>query len=297
MRVFVTGAPGFIGRAVTTELLSHGHTVLGLARSDANASILTNLGAGVHRGDMEDLDSIRSGAALCDGVIHLAFIHDFADYIRANRVDYAAIEAMGEVLAGSGKPLIIASGTMMAPKGQLADEDTEAEKGTLFAERAKAANLVYALSREKNIRGIVIRLPPTVHGTEDKGMIPRFLDAARNNGLVTHIGEGSARWPAVHRLDAAVLYRLALEKGRPGATYNAVGEEGVSMKSIMDLAGKKLDLPVEGKAVEEVVGSLGLLAYALGADNPTRSEKTQKQLGWEPKQLGLLEDLEANYFS
>lgn len=296
MRVFVTGAPGFIGRAVTAELLSHNHTVLGLARSDKSASLLTSIGAEVHRGELENLDSLRSGAAQCDGIIHLAFVHDFVNFERTNQIDYDAIEAMGEVLSGTGKPLVIASGTMMAVKGGLANEDTEMEKTPPASYRAKAADLVVRLSTEKNIRGSVIRLPPTVHGKDDEGMIPIFLNSARKSGFAMYVGDGSPRWPAVHRLDSAVLFRLALERGRAGATYNCVGEQGVSMRSIMELGGRKIGLPVESKTVEQAVESMGVLGWALSADNATSSEKTQKELGWTPTQIGLLADMEANYF-
>ncbi|MCJ1482658.1 hypothetical protein MMC06_002824 [Schaereria dolodes] len=297
MRVFVTGAAGFIGRAVVQDLLNNGHQVLGLARSDETAEAIAKAGAEPHRGDLEDIESLKSGAKAADGVIHLAFIHDFQNYARAAAIDRAAIEAMGEAMAGTGNPLVIASGTMMAPKGTLATEDTEAERDTPFSGRALSADSVYALSKEKHIRGLVIRLPPTVHGAEDKGLIPRFINVARQNGVVIYIDDGSARWPAVHRLDAAVLFRLALEKGTAGATYNAIAEQGVPMKDIMAVVGRCLKLPVEGKALGEAVGQLGMLANVMGWDNPTSSEKTQRELGWRHVEGGLLMDMEANYFS
>jgi len=296
MRVFVTGAAGFIGRAVVQELLNNGHQVLGLARNDASAEVITKAGAEPHRGDLEDIESLKSGARATDGVIHLAFIHDFSDFARVTAVDRAAIEAMGEVMAGTGKPLVIASGTMLVPKGKLATEDTEPERNTPFSDRARSADLVLTLSKEKQVRGSVIRLPPSVHGAEDKGMIPRMIDLARQNGFVTYVGDGSARWPTVHRLDAAVLLRLALEKGTAGATYNAVAEQGVPIKDITTVMSLRLQLPVESKPLSEAVGTLGFLAYLVGSDNPTSSEKTQRELGWHPTQPELLADMEANYF-
>ncbi|MCJ1392947.1 hypothetical protein MMC18_005819 [Xylographa bjoerkii] len=298
MRVFVTGASGFIGRAVIQELLNNGHQVLGLARSDASAEVITKAGAEPHRGALEDLEALQSGARAADGVIHLAFIHDFTDYASATSTDRKAIETMGEAIAGTGKPLIIASGTLMVPPGKLATEDTEPQRDRLpFSDRALSADSVFALSKEKQVRGIVVRLPPTVHGTEDRGMIPRVIDLARQNGFVTYIGDGSQRWPTVHRLDAAVLFRLALEKGTAGATYNAVAEQGVPMTDITALIGKHLQLPVEGKDMKEAAEAMGFLAYLVGSDNPTSSEKTQKELGWYPTEAKLLADMEANYFS
>ena len=297
MRVFVTGAAGFIGRAVVQELLNNGHQVLGLARSDENAEIITKAGAEPHRGDLEDIASLKSAAKVVDGIIHLAFIHDFTNMTKSTAVDRAAIEAIGEVIAGTGKPFVIASGTLGLPKGTLVTEDADPDRNTAFSDRMLSADLIYALSKEKNIRGSVIRLTPTVHGTEDKGFIPMLRDAARKNGFVTYIDDGSNRWPAVHRLDAAILFRLALEKGAPGASYHAVAEQGIPMKDIMTVIGKHLQLPVEGKSMIEAVKALGFFAHVIGMDNHVSSEKTQKELGWHPTQIGLLADMEANYFS
>lgn len=298
MRVFITGSTGFIGTATTQELIKNGHSVLGLVRTDAQAEALTKAGGEPHRGGLEDLEALKSGAKSCDGVVHLAYIHDFSNLDHSNAVDRASIEVMGEVMAGTGKPLIISSGTLAVPKnGQIATEETEAELGTPLSGRAKSAELLFAMSKEKNIRGMVVRFSPTVHGAGDKGLIPMIVDTAKKSGSILYIGDGSARWPACHRYDAAVLLRLMLEKGRSGATYNAVQEGAVSMKDIMTVAAKKLSLPVEGKSSEEAMGALGFFAFVLGMDNPTSSEKTQKELGWKPTGLGLLEDLEANYFS
>lgn len=297
MRVFVTGAAGFIGRAVVQELLSNGHQVLGLARSDANAEILTKAGAQVHRGDLEDIESLKSGAQATDGVIHLAFIHDFSDFARAARVDRAAIEAMGEVMAGTEKPLVIAAGSLGVSTGRLATEETDPERDHPLSVRWLSADLVYSLSKEKQVRGSVIRLPPAVHGTEDWGFVPMFISMARKNGSVTYVDDGLARWPAVHKLDAAVLFRLALEKGTAGATYNAVAEQGIPIRDIMTVIGKHLQLPVESKPLDAAAEAMGMLANVISMDTPTSSEKTQRELGWKPSQIGLLADMEANYFS
>ncbi|CAF0817939.1 unnamed protein product [Adineta steineri] len=297
MRVFVTGAAGFIGRAVVQELINHGHQVLGLARSDASAELITKAGGLPHRGDLEDLESLKSGARAADGVIHLAFVHDFSNMAKCTAIDRAAIEAMGEAMAGTGKPLVIASGILFLPKGKLTTEDTEPDRNHPFAERGLSADLVYQLSKEKNIRGSVIRLSPTVHGKEDKGFIPALINLARQKGFVTYVSDGSARWPAVHRLDAAVLFRLALEKGTAGATYHAVAEQAIPIKDIMTVIGKHLQLPVESKSLNEAAEAIGFFAHVISSDNPTSSEKTQKELGWHPSQPKLLDDIEANYFS
>ena len=297
MRVFVTGAAGFIGRATVEELVKNGHQVLGLARSDANIEKITKAGGEPHKGSLEDLESLRSGARAADGVIHLAFIHDFQNLAHATAVDRAAIEAIGEVLSGTSKPLIISAGTLMLPKGVLATEDTEDEKVGPFAERLKSAEIISTLSNEKQVRGMVMRFAPTVHGAGDWGFVPILTNMCREKGSAVYIGDGSNRWPAVHRADAAVLLRLALEKGRPGATYHAVAEEGVAMKDIMTVIAKHLNLPMEGKSAEEAAAVYGFFAHPVGADNPTSSEKTQKELGWRPVQSGLLADMEANYFS
>ena len=296
MLVFVTGANGFIGQATVRELLKNGHQVLGLARTDAQVEALTAAGAEPHRGNLKNLDSLRNGAKSADGVIHLAFIHDFNDLAAACAVDREAIKAMSEGIAGTGKPLVIASGTLSLPKGYLVNEDTEPEAGTAMMDRRLSADLVYAFSQDSNIRGSVVRLAPTVHGAGDHGLIPMVANAFREKGAITYVGDGSQRWNAVYRDDAAVLLRLALENGTAGATYHAVAEEGVSHKDIWTLVGKKLGLPVEGKPAEEVVEAIGFFGYVIGMDNPTSSQKTQRELGWQPEGPGLLADIEANYF-
>lgn len=297
MRVFITGAAGFIGSATVQELIKNGHQVLALARSDANIEILTKLGAEPHKGDLEDLESLKSGAKATDGVIHLAFIHDFSNFAEVCATDRAAIEAMAEVLAGTGKPLIIASGTLGLPKGTLGIEDSEPVRDHPLSDRALSADLVYATSKEKKIRGTVVRFAPTVHGKGDHGFITMLGNAYRQKGSVIYVDDGSARWPAVHREDAAVLLRLALEKGTAGATYHAVAEQGVRIKDLAEVIGEKLQLPLKSESIQEAAGSLGFLGHVIALDNPVSSDKTQKELGWHPTRLGLLADMEANYFT
>lgn len=297
MLVFITGAAGFIGRAVTKELLSNGHQVLGLARNDANASIITAAGGSVLHGSLEDIESLKTGAQQSDAVIHLAYIHDFTNLAKSNELDRAGIAAMAEVLAGTGKPLLIASGTLGVVKGDVAKEDTADDMNHPMSDRARATELLFQLAKEQGFRGASIRFAPTVHGDEDKGLIPMMIGAAQKAGSVTYIGDGTQRWPAVNRFDAAVLCRLAVEKCTGGARYHAVAEQGVPMKDIMTLVGEKLSLPVESKTVEEAGASMGFFANIIALDNPTSSEKTQKELGWKPAGPGLLEDMEKFYFN
>jgi nucleoside-diphosphate-sugar epimerase len=295
MRVFVTGAAGFIGTATVKELLNHGHQVLGLARSDASADVIAKAGAEPHRGDLEDIESLKSGAKTADAIIHLGFIHDFSNMAHSTAVDRAAIQAMAEAIAGSDKPLIISSGTLMVAKSALATEDDDIARNPGF-DRWKSQDLIKSLSKEMNIRGMSVRFSPTVHGAGDKGFAKIFIDMTRKNGRAIYTGDGSARWPAVHRADAAVLLRLALEKGTAGGVYHAVAEQGIPVKDTMTLIGKRLGLPVEGMSPGEGAAFLGFFAHAMATDNPTSSEKTQKELGWQPNQVGLHEDMEANYF-
>ncbi|KAL9585446.1 MAG: hypothetical protein Q9212_001519 [Teloschistes hypoglaucus] len=297
MKVFITGAAGFIGKATVRELTQNGHQVLGLSRSDDNTTAITEAGGSPHSGSLEDTESLKSGAKAADAVIHLAFIHDFSDLDRSNAVDRAAVAALGEALTGTGKPFIVASGTLGMPPGELATEDTQPLRTMgSFSERLKAADMLQELSKNQNVRGMLVRFSPTVHGKGDWGFIRHLIDMSRQRGTVLYTGDGSSRWPAVHRDDAAVLLRLALEKGTAGSIYNAVGEQGVSMKDIMTLLGKRLDLPVKGVSVEEAAESMSFFAHVISMDNPTSSEKTQKELGWKPVRPGLLEDMEANYF-
>lgn len=295
MRVFVTGAAGFIGRVLVKELLDHGHQVVGFARSSANAEALTKAGAEVHHGDLEDLESLKDGARAADGVIHLAFVHDFSDFARCVRIDNEAIKAMGEALTGTGKPFVVASGTLGILDGQLATEDIDPNRDHPMSIRYSSADIVYSLSKEKQVRGSVVRLAPVVHGAEDWGFVPMLMGTARNNGYSAYIEEGSTRWPAVHKVDAAVLFRLVLEKGTAGSTYNAVAEQAIPTKDIITAIGKRLQLPIKSVASSEAEEKLGVMSHLLVLDQPTSSEKTQRELGWKPSQIGLLADIEANY--
>ena len=296
MHVFVTGAPGFIGSAVIEQLLQNGYTVLGLARSDASAEKVSKMGAQVHRGDIEDVESLKSGAKAADGVIHLAFIHDFNNFAHGCEVDQAAIQAMAEAMEGTNKPLVVASGLMLLPPGQLSTEDTEPNWDFPMSIRGKAETLTTKLSQELNIRGSSVRLSPTVHGKGDHGFITMLGDFAKKAGFITRVGDGKSHWPAVARSDAASLFILALEKGKAGAVYHGAAEAGVEMNEIWEAMSKRINLPVETKSMEEAQQAVGFFALAIGLDVRASSEKTQKELGWKPQGLGLVADIEANYF-
>lgn len=296
MRVFVTGATGFVGSAVVQDLIAAGHRVLGLARSDAGAAALAAAGADVLRGSLEDLETLRSGAAKSDGVVHLAFIHDFSTYAENGQVDKRAIEAMGAVLAGSERPLIVTSGTAMLAPGEVATEDhvRPASDGMPRVSEQTAD----AVRAEYGVKTMAIRLAPTVHGEGDHGFVPMLIAIARDKGVSAYLGDGSNRWTAVHRLDAARLYRRALESGTGGASYHGVAEEGVPFKAIAEIIGKWLNLPVVAKPQEEAMSHFGFLGMFVGADIPASSAKTRAALGWTPAQPGLIADLDsAHYFA
>ncbi|WP_437813550.1 SDR family oxidoreductase [Sorangium sp. So ce1078] len=292
MRVFITGATGFIGSAVVEELIGAGHQVIGLARSDAGAKQLTAAGAGVQRGSLEDLDSLKRGAAESEGVIHLAFHHDFTDFAASCAKDRAAIETLGGVLAGSNRPLVVSSGVLGLAQGRPGtEEDVPAHA---FPRKSEETGLSFA---SKGVRASVIRLSPSVHGDGDHGFVPQLINDARARGFASYIGDGKNRWPAVHRLDAARLYRLALEKGTAGGRYHGVAEEGVPIRDIAEIIGKRLCVPAVSKSAEEVVGALGLIGQVLAMDAPSSSKLTQERLGWRPTQPGLIADLErGTYF-
>ena len=292
MRIFVTGATGFIGSAVVQELLGAGHKVLGLARSDEKAKMLAAAGAEVHRGSLEDIESLRSGAAACDGVAHLAFIHDFNNYGPAAEADQRAIETMGEALAGSDRPLLVTSGTLLAAPGHVATEDAPTNPN--FPRKSEQAALAL---RSRGIRTSIMRLPPSVHGDGDHGFVPMIIATAKEKGAAAYIGDGANRWPAVHRLDAARLYRLVLENSSEGATYHAVGDDGIPTREIAEVIGRRLNLPVISKTPDEAKEHFGWMAMFFGIDGPASSAKTRERLGWHPTQKGLIADLnEGTYF-
>jgi nucleoside-diphosphate-sugar epimerase len=293
MKIFVTGATGFVGSAIVPELITAGHNVLGLARSDAAANWLKDAGADVHRGSLEDLESLRSGATAADGVIHTAFIHDFSNYAPAAEKDRLAIETLGNALAGSGRPFVVTSGTLLLQRqGPLATEDDSANPS--FPRKSESAALSAA---SQGVRVSLLRLPPSVHGDGDHGFVPGLINIARKKAVSAYVGDGLNRWPAVHRLDSARLYRLAIEKGAPGASYHGIADEGVPFREIASVIGRRLNVPVVSKSPEEAPDHFGWLAHFVGIDCPASSAKTQQQLGWRPNQPGLIADLDhSRYF-
>lgn len=300
MRVFVTGASGHVGSALVPELLAAGHQVVGLARSDKSAAALTAAGAQVHRGDLDDLGSLTAAAAAADGVIHLAFKHDamFAgDFDSAVAADLRAIDTLGDALAGTGKPLVTTSGTMLLAFAGLRDAATEADVIDA-GPRIDAENAVVALA-ERGIRSSVVRLPPSVHSTLDRnGFIPALISIARSTGVAAYVGDGVNRWPAVHTLDAARLYRLALESAPAGSRLHGVGDEGILFREITEAIGGRLNLPVVSIPATRAGAHFGFLSGHATADNPSSSTLTRNLLGWRPAQPGLIDDLrQGHYFA
>jgi nucleoside-diphosphate-sugar epimerase len=293
MRIFVTGATGFVGSAVVSELVSAGHQVLGLARSDKGSASLAAAGADVLRGSLEDLDSLRSGAANSDGVIHTAFIHDFLNYAAAAEADRLAIETLGTALSGSGRPLAVTSGTLLLRReSSLATEKDETDPN--FPRMSEAAALLLA---SRGVRASVVRLPPSVHGDGDHGFVPRLFAIAREKGISAYVGDGLNHWPAVHRLDAARLYRLALEKGSAGSRYHGVADEGVPFRDIAQAIGRHLNVPIVSKSLEEAPDHFGWISHFVSIDCPASSAQTQEQLGWRPTNPSLLADIgRRSYF-
>lgn len=295
MRVFVTGATGFIGSAVVRELFAAGHQVFGLVRSDAAEASVAATGAEVHRGALDDLDSLRSGAAASDGVIHLAYIHDFSQYEAAARTDHRAIETLGEVLKGSDRPLVIASGLLGLAAGRVGTERDTPDPDSPAGPRIASAQMALSLAAH-GVRSSVVRLAPTVHGEGDHGFVATLIGIAREKGVSGYIGDGSNRWPAVHRLDAAHLFRLALEKASAGSVLHGVADEGVPVRAIAEVIGRHLDLPVVAISPEDAGKHFGWLAGILAADVPASSVLTRERLGWHPMQPALLADLDQGHY-
>jgi nucleoside-diphosphate-sugar epimerase len=296
MRVFVTGATGFIGSAIVQELIHSGHQVLGLTRLDAGAQSLVAAGAQVQRGDLEDLDSLRSGAAAADAVIHTAFIHDFSKFQENCEIDRRAIAALGDALVGSDRLLIVTSGTGMANSGpghlRTEDEPTVSSKVVPRAATEEAAASV----GDRGVRVAIMRLPQ-VHDTVKQGLVTYAIRVAREKGVAAYVGDGLNRWPAAHRLDTAHLYRLALEKAEAGGRYHAVAEEGIPTREIAEVIGRGLNVPVVSLTTEEAAGHFGWLAAFVGWDIPASSARTREKLGWKPTGPGLISDLEnMRYF-
>lgn len=297
MRVFVTGATGFVGQAVVQELLDAGHTVLGLARSETSEAALKAKGVDAIRGTIEDTDCLKRGASETDGVIHLAFNHDFSKFDESAEVERLAIAALGAALAGTNRPLIVTSGTLGLPKNTLSTEDSDPDLNAAFSARSRNENDALKLASQ-GVRATLLRLSPTTHDDGDRGFINVISQIARAKGESIYVGDGSNRWPAVHRRDAARLYRLVLEKGVAGATYHAVGEAGVPMKDIAEAIGQISGIPTVSKTMEEALSHFnGFMAYPVSVDNPTSSKKTQEQLGWKPSGPGILDDIRKGVYN
>jgi nucleoside-diphosphate-sugar epimerase len=305
MRFFVTGASGWIGSAVVAELIGAGHQVVGLARSDDSASALTAAGAEVERGNLDDLDTLRSAAAASDGVIHLAFKHDIAfagGFEEASTSDRRAVETFGEALAGSDRPLVIASGTLGVAPGRLATEEdahgTDAPVAAWGAgPKARWETAEFTLSlASQGVHSTVLRLPPTNHGDGDNGFVAALVNIAREKGVSGYIGDATNRWPAVHRLDSAHLFRLAAEKAPAGSTLHAVADEGVPIRDIAEVIGQHLDLPVVSISSDDAAAHFTWMAHFLGIDSPASSALTRDLMGWNPTQPGLIEDLSQGHY-
>jgi nucleoside-diphosphate-sugar epimerase len=304
MRVFVTGASGWIGSAVVSELIGAGHQAVGLARSDASADALTAAGAEVQRGSLDDLDILRSGALASDGVIHLAFKHDLAfsgDFQGAADADRRAVETFGEALAGSERPLLIASGLLgLAPGHVATEQDGHGSHAAVAASggpKARWETAEFALSlASQGVRSSIVRLSPTNHGDGDNGFIATLVAIAREKGVSGYIGDGGNRWSAVHRLDSARLFRLGLENAPAGSTLHAVADEGVPIRDIAEVIGRHLEVPVVSVAPEEAGEHFSWLGGSLGLDAPASSALTRELLGWQPTQPGLIADLDEEHY-
>lgn len=297
MKVFVTGATGFIGSAIVDELKANGHEVVGLARSDAAAEALERSGVGAHRGELSDVQSLTAGARMCDGVIHAAFIHDFSQYAANAEIDRRAIEAVADALSGSGKPFIATTVTTLLAPGHVGTEDDDpVGESSLGPRGASEKTLLAAAAR--GVRSSAVRLPPSVHGVGDHAFVPALIAIAREKGVAAYVGDGSNRWPAVHRLEAARLFCLALEKAPAGSKLHAVADEGIAMREIAEVIGQGLDLPLRSIAKDEASAHFGWLTHFATVDNPMSSAMTRETLGWRPREVGLLTAMrEGGYFA
>lgn len=298
MRVFVTGATGFIGTAVVRELQASGHQVVGLARNEAAADALATVGAEAHRGELSNIDSLVAGARAADGVIHLGFVHDFAKYDAAIETDRRAIAALSGALEGSSKPLVVTFGTLGVAHDRTATEDDPPLPPDRGGNPRGASEALVLSAAERGVRASIVRLAPSVHGAGDHGFVPTLINIAREKGFAAHVNDGSNRWPAVHRLDAARLFRLALEKAEPGARLHAVAEQGVPMRSIAETIAEGLGLPIRSLTADEAPAHFGWMAAFVGLDAPASNALTRERTGWTPQQPDLLVDIRASsYFA
>ena len=296
MRVFLTGATGFIGSAIVPELLAAGHQVEGLARSDAAAARLADWGVQARRGDVEDVAVLAAGARAADGVIHCAFGSDFSRYAEMGEIDLRAVAAMADALAGSGKPLLVTSGMTARTPGRLSTEADPAQTEGMSAVRGRPETLALAAAG-RGVRAMVLRLPPSVHDRGQQGLVSLMIALARQTGVSAYVGDGANRWPAVHRLDAARLFRLGLERGQAGQRLHAVGEAGVALRPIAEAIGQGLGLPVLSLEPHAAAAHFGFLGFVVGNDVPASSAATQASVGWRPTHPGLLEGLRGDYLA
>lgn len=297
MKVFVTGATGFIGSAIVDELKACGHEVVGLARSDAAAEALERSGVRAHRGELSDVQSLAAGARSCDGVIHAAFIHDFSQYAENAEIDRRAIEAVVDALSDSGKPFVATTVTTLLEPGHVGTENDDPVGESLLGPRGASEKTLLAAAA-RGVRSSAVRLPPSVHGVGDHAFVPALITIAREKGVAAYVGDGSNRWPAVHRLDAATLFRLALEKAPAGSKLHAVADDGIAMREIAEVIGQGLDLPLRSISKDEASAHFGWLTHFATVDNPMSSAITREIVGWQPREASLLTDMrKGGYFA